>query len=132
MGIIDFPSTDTIFSPPSLSPSPLPLLPPPPAPFPFPPALLQLNIRKLLEDAALPPINIICQKVGGEGLTRFEDRHRLPLGISVNLNSYAAKLLTQVGESVWVGRGGGGLVMHQPGVWVRGSAVYVVTMIWSG
>jgi hypothetical protein len=56
----------------------------------------QLNIRKLLEDASLPPINIICQKVGSEGLTRFEDRHRLPLGISVNLNSFAAKMLTQV------------------------------------
>lgn len=57
---------------------------------------LQLNIRKLLEDQALPPINIICQKVATEGLTRFEDRHRLPLGISVNLNSFAAKMLTQV------------------------------------
>jgi hypothetical protein len=88
---------------------PFPSSPPPPAPFPFPPALLQLNIRKLLEDAALPPINIICQKVGGEGLTRFEDRHRLPLGISVNLNSYAAKLLTQVWVRVWV-CGGWGLV----------------------
>jgi hypothetical protein len=26
--------------------------------------LVQLNIRKLLEDQELPPINIICQKVG--------------------------------------------------------------------
>jgi hypothetical protein len=24
----------------------------------------QLNIRKLLEDSRLPPINVICQKVG--------------------------------------------------------------------
>lgn len=56
----------------------------------------QLNMRKLLEDSKLPAINIICQKVASEGLTRFEDRHRLPLGISVNLNSFAAKLLAQV------------------------------------
>jgi hypothetical protein len=58
--------------------------------------LLQLNIRKLLEESGLPPINIICQKVANQGLTRFEDRRRLPLGISVNFNSMAAKLLTQV------------------------------------
>jgi hypothetical protein len=59
-------------------------------------ANLQLNIRKLLEDLRLPPINIICQKVATQGLTRFEDRRRLPLGISINFNSMAAKLLTQV------------------------------------
>lgn len=58
---------------------------------------MQLNIRKLLDEACLPPINIICQKVANQGLTRFEDRRRLPLGISVNFNSMAAKLLTQVG-----------------------------------
>lgn len=57
---------------------------------------LQLNVRKLLEDSKMPAINIICQKVATEGLTRFEDRHRLPLGISVNLNSFAAKMLAQV------------------------------------
>lgn len=57
---------------------------------------VKLNIRKLLEDSRLPAINIICQKVATEGLTRFEDRHRLPFGVSVNLNSYAAKLLAQV------------------------------------
>lgn len=64
----------------------------------------QLNIRKLLEDLALPPINIICQKVATQGLTRFEDRRRLPLGISVNFNSMAAKLLSQVSvhESSWI------------------------------
>ncbi|KAF6266640.1 hypothetical protein COO60DRAFT_7439 [Scenedesmus sp. NREL 46B-D3] len=56
----------------------------------------QLNVRKLLEDSSLPPINIICQKVASEGLTRFEDRHRLPLGISVNLNSFSAKTLAQI------------------------------------
>lgn len=57
---------------------------------------MQLNMRKLLEDSKLPAINIICQKVATEGLTRFEDRHKLPLGISVNLNSFAAKMLAQV------------------------------------
>lgn len=56
----------------------------------------QLNIRKLLDEAGLPPINIICEKVANQGLTRFEDRQRLPLGISVNFNSLSAKLLTQV------------------------------------
>ncbi|KAF8072953.1 hypothetical protein HT031_000613 [Scenedesmus sp. PABB004] len=56
----------------------------------------QLNVRKLLEDAAHSPINIISQKVANEGLTRFEDRLRLPLGISVNFNSYTAKVLSQV------------------------------------
>jgi hypothetical protein len=53
----------------------------------------------LLEESGLPPINIICQKVANQGLTRFEDRRRLPLGISVNFNSMAAKLLTQVGAT---------------------------------
>eukprot|EP00882_Tetradesmus_deserticola_P028978 GHRQ01032337.1.p1 GENE.GHRQ01032337.1~~GHRQ01032337.1.p1 ORF type:complete len:124 (+),score=38.02 GHRQ01032337.1:42-413(+) len=43
--------------------------------------------------------DIICQKVATEGLTRFEDRHRLPLGISVNLNSFSAKTLAQVRHS---------------------------------
>lgn len=58
--------------------------------------VVQLNIRKILEDQQLPPLNIIGQKVANEGLTRFEDRHRLPLGISVNFSSFAAKMLTQV------------------------------------
>lgn len=56
----------------------------------------QLNVRKLLEDSRRPPINIICQKIATEGLTRFEDRNRLPLGISINLNSFSAKVLSQV------------------------------------
>lgn len=34
--------------------------------------------------------------MANQGLTRFEDRQRLPLGISVNFNSLSAKLLTQV------------------------------------
>ena len=41
----------------------------------------------------LPDINIICEKLAIAGVTRFEDRFRLPLGISVNMTSYAAKLL---------------------------------------
>lgn len=66
----------------------------------LPPAvLLQLNVRKSLEERALPPINIICQKLGSEGLTRFEDRKRLPLGISVNLATFSAKMLAQVAHN---------------------------------
>lgn len=48
------------------------------------------------QDQGLSDINVICEKVAYEGLTRFEDRRRLPLGISFNLASYSAKLLTQV------------------------------------
>jgi hypothetical protein len=35
-------------------------------------------------------------QVATEGMTRFEDRRRLPLGVSVNLTSFAAKILTHV------------------------------------
>ncbi len=49
----------------------------------------QLNIRKLLEDASRPTINIVCQKVAATGKTRFEDRRRLPLGVSINFSSYS-------------------------------------------
>jgi hypothetical protein len=65
----------------------------------------QLNIRKLIEDARLPPINIIAQKVATEGSTRFEDRARLPLGVGVNFNSFAAKLLTQACMRLCMGPG---------------------------
>jgi len=59
--------------------------------------IVQLNVRKILEDAGRPDaINVICQKVAVEGLTKFEDRTRYPHGISVNFTSYAAKLLAQV------------------------------------
>ncbi|KAL6749116.1 hypothetical protein V8C86DRAFT_3032280 [Haematococcus lacustris] len=61
--------------------------------------MVQLNIRKVLDDGDRPTINIICQKVAFEGMTRFEDRNRLPLGISINFSSYSAKLLTQVAYS---------------------------------
>lgn len=57
--------------------------------------MVQLNIRKILEDRGAPPIHIISEKLAFEGVTRFEDRYRLPLGISVNFQSYAAKLLTE-------------------------------------
>ena len=46
------------------------------------------------QDAGYPDINIIAEKVAAEGQTRFEDRYRLPLGISVNMTSYSGKLLT--------------------------------------
>lgn len=57
--------------------------------------LVQLHIRSALKAQGLPEINIICEKLAIAGVTRFEDRFRLPLGISVNLVSYAAKLLVQ-------------------------------------
>lgn len=41
----------------------------------------------------MPDINIVCEKLAIAGATRFEDRFRLPLGTSINLTSYAAKLL---------------------------------------
>ena len=31
-----------------------------------------------------------------QGITRFEDRLQLPLGVSVNFTSYSAKILAQV------------------------------------
>jgi hypothetical protein len=46
------------------------------------------------QEAGFPDINIICEKVAAEGETRFEDRYRLPIGISVNMTSFSAKLLT--------------------------------------
>jgi len=39
-----------------------------------------------------PPTHPSTQKVATAGLTRFEDRHRLPLGISCNFTSFAAKV----------------------------------------
>ncbi len=47
-----------------------------------------------VQEAGFPDINIICEKVAAEGETRFEDRYRLPIGISVNMTSFSAKLLT--------------------------------------
>jgi hypothetical protein len=44
-----------------------------------------------VQEAGYPDINIICEKVATEGETRFEDRYRLPIGISVNMTSFSAK-----------------------------------------
>ena len=47
------------------------------------------------QDKGFPDINIITEKVAFEGVTRFEDRQRLPLGISFNSTSLSASLLIQ-------------------------------------
>ena len=47
------------------------------------------------QERGFPDINIISEKVAVEGVTRFEDRDRLPLGITFNIASYGAKLLWQ-------------------------------------
>eukprot|EP01023_Acetabularia_acetabulum_P028113 TRINITY_DN26570_c0_g2_i1.p1 TRINITY_DN26570_c0_g2~~TRINITY_DN26570_c0_g2_i1.p1 ORF type:complete len:583 (+),score=65.43 TRINITY_DN26570_c0_g2_i1:68-1816(+) len=59
--------------------------------------MVQLNIRKQLEESQHPDINVICWKLAHEGVTRFEDEYRLPMGISFNNSSYAANMLAQVG-----------------------------------
>ncbi|CAL5229603.1 g12963 [Coccomyxa viridis] len=56
----------------------------------------QLNIRTALEEQNRPDINIVCEKIAFQGLTRFENREALPLGVSTNFTAYSAKLLTQV------------------------------------
>ena len=48
-----------------------------------------------LQEAGHPSISFICEKLTYVGVTRFEDDTRLPLGLSVNSASYAAKTLTQ-------------------------------------
>ena len=58
--------------------------------------MAQLNIRTALEEQKRPDINIVCEKIAFQGLTRFEDRQCLPLGVSTNFTAYSAKLLTQV------------------------------------
>ncbi|CAG9465137.1 unnamed protein product [Pedinophyceae sp. YPF-701] len=57
--------------------------------------MVQLHLRRLLEDAQRPDINILCEKLAFEGLTRFEDPRRLPMGITFNAAAYSAKLLSQ-------------------------------------
>ena len=39
---------------------------------------------------------MICEKVAFDGVTRFEDRYRLPLGVTVNMTDYSAQLATEV------------------------------------
>jgi len=51
--------------------------------------------RARAQGAGYPDINIITEKVAFEGVTRFEDRARLPLGISFNSTSLSASLLIQ-------------------------------------
>ena len=48
------------------------------------------------QESGSSDINLICEKLAFEGVTRFEDRQRLPMGICVNLTAYAAKLCFQV------------------------------------
>lgn len=54
--------------------------------------LVQLHIRTALRAQRLTDINIICEKLAIAGVTRYEDRFRLPLGVSVNMTSFAAKV----------------------------------------
>ncbi|KAK9810370.1 hypothetical protein WJX72_009592 [[Myrmecia] bisecta] len=58
--------------------------------------MVQLNLRAQLEASDVHEINIICEKVAFEGVTRFEDRYRLPLGISVNRSAFSATVLAEV------------------------------------
>jgi hypothetical protein len=58
--------------------------------------LYMLRGERAVQDAGFPEINIICEKVAAEGITRFEDRYKLPVGISVNMTSWSAKMMTHV------------------------------------
>ncbi len=57
------------------------------------------------QDQRAPDINIIAEKCAFEGFTRFEDRFKMPLGISINYTSYAAKLLAEARHSTSALRG---------------------------
>ncbi len=54
-----------------------------------------------MQAADAPDINIICEKVAFDGVTRFEDRYRLPLGVTVNLTDYSAQLATEVASLLY-------------------------------
>lgn len=54
-----------------------------------------MKVAWVAQEAGFPDINIITEKVAFEGVTRFEDRNRLPLGISFNSTSLSASLLIQ-------------------------------------
>ncbi|EIE20310.1 hypothetical protein COCSUDRAFT_67575 [Coccomyxa subellipsoidea C-169] len=56
---------------------------------------VQLSIRKLLEERGFPDINIITEKIAFQGITRFEDRGRMPLGSVFNITSFSARILSQ-------------------------------------
>ena len=49
-----------------------------------------------MQAANHPPINLISEKVAFQGVTRFDDRYRLPLGISVNMAAFSATLMAEV------------------------------------
>lgn len=57
--------------------------------------ITQISLQAL-ESAGHPDINIICEKVAFDGVTRFEDRFRLPLAVTVNFTSHTAKMLLEV------------------------------------
>ncbi len=62
----------------------------------LPQSLFHLILAQALEAAGHPDINIICEKVAFDGVTRFEDRFRLPLAVTVNFTSHSAKMLLEV------------------------------------
>ena len=49
----------------------------------------------LQEERGFPDINIITEKVAFQGITRFEDRGRMPLGSVFNVTSFSARILSQ-------------------------------------
>ena len=54
------------------------------------------NRACFMQAANHPPINLISEKVAFQGVTRFDDRYRLPLGISVNMAAFSATLMAEV------------------------------------
>jgi len=55
---------------------------------------IQVNVRLLLDKAGASNCKIITEKVAFEGMTRFEDSLKLPLGVSINRKDYIAMLLS--------------------------------------
>lgn len=53
------------------------------------------HAARAAQDKGRKSINIVAEKVSFQGVTRFEDRRRLPLGVATNFSAYAAKVLTQ-------------------------------------
>ena len=47
------------------------------------------------EERGFPDINIITEKIAFQGITRFEDRGRMPLGSVFNVTSFSARILSQ-------------------------------------
>lgn len=47
------------------------------------------------EERGFPDINMITEKVAFQGITRFEDRGRMPLGSVFNVTSFSARILSQ-------------------------------------